>query len=200
LKRKTHYFLISLLLIIFGIINIFPKYNISVNADVRASNFPVYISQSKTLGFQMLDNITQYLIITATTNAFNVTGNGLVIRDADGYFGFTPNINSTIKISHNMDYVEIRNYNNTWEDIQVKDNTFFDLYENKDVMLVFQIKPYDMSGFWTKIAIGIVSVCGLIFAPIFSVNYTKDKMEQMFIIAMCWLFFGILFYTWIYMW
>jgi len=201
MKRKFYYFLLLLFCTIFIIINVLPQYNIIVYGDIRTTSyFPIYITQDKAFSFQLLGNISQYLTLTATNNTFNVTGNNLIMRNNEGQFSFTPNTDSTIKINHNMDYVKIKDYNDTFNDIMVNNNTYYDVYKDKSTIIIFKIKGYDISGFVTRIGIGIISICGLILAPIISTFLTKDKMELVFIVAMCWIFFGILFYTWLFMW
>lgn len=167
------------------------------------NSFPIYIAQDKAFSFQLLDNLTQLLTITAMDNTFNVTVNSLIMQNDEGQFQFTPNEDSTIKINHNMDYVQIRDYNNTSEDILVNDNAIFYMYTNKLVTIIFKIKGYDISGVFTQIVFFVISVVGLIITPPMSDILTKnkkDKMEQVFIWVIGWLFFGMLFFVWIYSW
>jgi len=62
---------------------------------------------------------------------------------------------------------------------------------------------YDVSGVFTQIVFFVLSVVGLIVTPPLSDILTKnknDKMQQIFIWVIGWLFFGMLFFVWIYSW
>lgn len=195
-KKGLYHFL----LFFFYITILFSVYINIVYGNVQMINsFPVYIAQDRAFSFQLSDNITQVLTLTATINTFNVTTNTLLMLNDEGEFSFTPNADSTIRINHNMNYVQIRDYNDTTDNIQVNNGDSFDMYEDKYTIIIFQIKGYDVSGVVTQIAFFIISVTGLIVTPpISDIASKNDKMQQMFMWVCGWLFFGMLFLTWIY--
>jgi len=183
-------------LIIMGLFFIF-----NVNANVRlAHHFPIYIAQDKAFSFQLRDNLTTYLTINATNNAFNVTVDTLIMRSDEGHFLFTPEANNTIRLTHNMDYVTIEGQNHTTEATQISFiNNNLGIFENEQVIIIFKIKPYDVSDVWFTIFMFGMCICALVTTPVISDIVTKDKMEHIFLWVCGWLFFGILFFVLIYM-
>jgi len=198
MEKKIYYFLFFSLLIL---IIVFPLFNFVFSRNVAlADNVSIYIKQDKAFGFQLLDNLTQILTINATNNAFNVTANTLIMTHNEGHFIFTPETNSTININHNMDYVSIEGHNHTTEVTQLGFNTDnLGIFENEQVILIFKIKPYDVSDIWFRIFMFSMCISALITTPVISDIVTKEKMEHIFLWCCGWLFFGILFFVMIYM-
>jgi len=197
LKKKTYSFLLLFFITTFIVIS---QYNINVNANVSASNFSIYIIKDKSFSFQLTDNITQFLTLNAINSAFNVTGNSLVMQEDEGEFHFTSNENSTIRINHNMDVVTIE-IRDILEETLLGNNSSFDIYKDNYVSIIFKIKGIDISGVFTQIVFFVLSVVGLIITPPISDIVSKnDKMQQIFIWVCGWLFFGMLFFVWIYAW
>jgi len=165
------------------------------------NSFPIYIAQDRAFSFQLRDNITQFLTLNATNNAFNITTNTLIMDNDEGLFYFTPNTDSTIRINHNMDYVTIKGYNHTNRELIIGSGNYYTVYENEQVNIIFRIKGYDISRVFAQIVFFVLSVVGLIITPPISDIVSKnDKMQQIFIWVCGWLFFGMLFFVWIYAW
>jgi len=197
--NKKKLFIFSSLIIIIYISYLVTLIN---NYAVSSSDISIYISENKGLAFQLHDNTTQLLTCYATNNAFNVTLNNLFLEHDEGEFHFTPQTNSTINITHNMDYVTIKGQNHTTEATQLGFNTDnLGIFENEKVIIIFKIKPYDVSDIFFKIGMFTICISGLILTPPMSDIFARgDKREQVFIWVAGWLLFGILFFVWIYSW